>query len=188
MKQGRSGLRAGIRPAIRSCHEGSKLEESLYIKELNNRIYIRARGHITANVCPDLKARVFDRLDAKPAVDDVILDLTRCDYMDSTFMGLIVGFNKRFTRFSDHPIRLFGVNETCNKLLKTIGVARLVSIEDVAVQFPEPMERLGGEHGVEARMVLGAHEDLMELSEENEKRFSALRSALKSSIESEKDI
>jgi len=161
------------------------VEESLFVKETNNRIYIRALGHITANSCPELKTRVFDRLEAKPAVVDVLIDLTGCEYMDSTFMGLIVGFNKRFLKFSEKPIRLFGVNETCHKLLKTIGVIRLLSIESEIPHFPEPLERLGAGKKAGAGFVLKAHEDLMELSKENEQRFSALRTVLKNAVDEE---
>ncbi|MBN2874764.1 MAG: STAS domain-containing protein [Spirochaetales bacterium] len=155
------------------------MEEALFIKEMNNRVFIRAQGHITANSCPELKARVFDRLEAKPAVEEVNIDMSDCEYMDSTFMGLIVGFNKRFLRFSPQPVKLFGLNETCLKLLKTIGVARLVTIGDEPPRFPEPLERLGPGRKAEAGLVLKAHEELMKLSDENEKRFSALHSALK---------
>ncbi len=162
------------------------MEEVLFIKETNNRVYIRAQGHITANACPELKARVFNRLDAKPAVEDVIIDLSSCEYMDSTFMGLIVGFNKRFMRFSERPIRLAGLSETCMKLLKTIGIVRLVTIEDEVPAFPEPLERLSAESKAGAGLVLRAHEELMELSEENERRFSALRDVLKGAAEAEK--
>lgn len=161
------------------------MEEVLFIKETNNRVFIRAQGHITANACPELKARVFDRLDAKPAVEDVIIDLSSCEYMDSTFMGLIVGFNKRFMRFSERPIRLVGLNETCTKLLRTIGVLRLVTIEDEAPSFPEPLERLGPGTKAGAGLVLKAHEELIELSEENERRFSALRDVLKDAAKAE---
>ena len=93
-------------------------------------------------------------------------------------MGLIVGFNKRFLRFSSHPVRLYGTNETCFKLLKTKGVARLVEFVDNPVRFPEPLERLGSGRKAGAGMVLKAHEELMELSEENERKFSALRTIL----------
>jgi anti-anti-sigma factor len=163
------------------------VEESLFVKETNNRIYIRVQGHVTANACPELKARVFDRLEAKPAVEDVYIDMASCEYMDSTFMGLIVGFNKRFLRFSPHPIHLSGVNDTCMKLLKTIGVARLLLINDEVPRFPEPLERLGTGRKAGASLVLKAHEELIELSEENERRFSALRSTLKDAVSREEN-
>ena len=76
-------------------------------------------------------------------------------------------------------------SETCLKLLRTIGVARLVSLSDETIKFPEPLENLSASRKAEASMLLRAHEDLMELSEENERRFSALRSVLRQSVEDE---
>ena len=161
------------------------VEEALFMRESGNVIYIRAIGHITANTCAELKSRVFGRLEAKPPVDAVYVDLERCDYMDSTFMGLLVGFNKRFLRFAEKPITILKANETCLKLLRTIGVARLVSLSDETIKFPEPLENLNAARKAEASLLLRAHEDLMELSEENERRFSALRSVLRQSVDKE---
>jgi anti-anti-sigma factor len=161
------------------------VEEALLMRESGNIIYIRAVGHITANTCAELKSRVFGRLEAKPPVDAVYVDLERCDYMDSTFMGLLVGFNKRFLRFAEKPITILKANETCLKLLRTIGVARLVSLSDENIKFPEPLENLNATRKAEASMLLRAHEDLMELSKENEQRFSTLRSVLRKSVDDE---
>ncbi|MDX9957258.1 MAG: STAS domain-containing protein [Clostridia bacterium] len=161
------------------------VEEALLMRESGNIVYIRAIGHITANTCAELKTRVFGRLEAKPPVDAVYVDLEHCDYMDSTFMGLLVGFNKRFLRFAEKPITILKANDTCLKLLKTIGVSRLVSLSDENIKFPEPLENLNAVRKAEASMLLRAHEDLMELSEENARRFAALRSVLKQSVDEE---
>lgn len=154
------------------------MDEALLLKESEDAIYIRALGHITANSCAGLKARVFERLERAPAPDNVFVDLSRCEYMDSTFMGLLVGFNKRLLRAAERPITVLGAGETCRKLLKTIGIARMVVMSDEEPRFPEDMETVGGKADVE--LLLGAHDDLIELSEENQRRFSALRSVLAS--------
>jgi len=54
----------------------------------------------------------------------------------------------------------------------------LVEFIDEPIRFPEPLERLGTGRKAGATLVLRAHEELMELSEENERKFSALRSIL----------
>lgn len=159
------------------------MEEALYLAEQDNRIYVRSTGHVTANSCADLKARVFDRLESQPAIESVYVDLSDCEYMDSTFMGLLVGFNKRFLRFSERPITIIKANETCMKLLRTIGMSRLVEMSDEMPGFPDHMERIGTGRPVDAGFILGAHDDLIELSEENEKRFSALRSVLSQQLD-----
>lgn len=154
------------------------MDEALLLKESGDAIYIRALGHITANSCAGLKARVFERLERPPAPDNVFVDLSHCEYMDSTFMGLLVGFNKRLLRAAEKPITVLRANETCLKLLKTIGIARMVVMSDEPPPFPEGMETVGGK--ADAELLLGAHDDLIELSEDNERRFSALRSVLAS--------
>jgi anti-anti-sigma factor len=158
------------------------VEEALLLSEQNNVIYIRAVGHITANSCADLKARVFERIEAEPIIGNLYVDLSSCNYMDSTFMGLLVGFNKRFLRVAERPITILGATDTCAKLLKTIGIARMVVMSDEMVAYPERMEAVGGAKA-DASFLLAAHEDLIELSEENEKRFSALRTVLAKELE-----
>ncbi|MCK7487363.1 MAG: STAS domain-containing protein [Bacillus subtilis] len=79
------------------------VEEALFVKETAQTIFIRAQGHVTAALCSDLKSRIFERLEAKPPVETVYVDLSGCDYMDSTFLGLLVGINKRFLAFPNVP-------------------------------------------------------------------------------------
>lgn len=154
------------------------MEEALFYRESGNVLYIRAQGHIAVKLCAELKARVFERLEAQPPVQRLYVDLSPCEYMDSTFMGLLVGFNKRLLRYSEKPITVLGANETCVKLLRTIGILRLVEMSEEKVPFPEPMEAIGASDAAAASLLLGAHRDLSELSAENEKKFSGLLSIL----------
>ena len=166
------------------------MEEAVYYKSENDTIYVRATGHVTALACPLLKAAVFDRLDAAPPVERVFLDLSLCEYMDSTFLGLIVGTQKRFARiFGDKApgggsIVLVGVNDACKGLLRTIGVLGMVKLSNEEVPFPSDLERIAGGTHATARFILDAHEDLSALSAENRKRFAAITKLLKSAIDS----
>ncbi|HSV56010.1 MAG TPA: STAS domain-containing protein [Magnetospirillaceae bacterium] len=153
--------------------------EALYVKESARTVYIRAQGHITAALCSDLKARIFDRLEAKPPVDNVFVDLSLCDYMDSTFLGLLVGVNKRFLRYSERPLTVVRPSPPCLELLRTIGILRLVRVEDSTVPFPESMEIMVAAGRTDADLLLEVHESLMDLSEENRHRFSTLHDVLK---------
>ena len=79
------------------------MEEALLFAERDNKVYIRAFGHITAAACGTLKARIFERFESSPSPDNLYVDLSSCEYMDSTFMGLLVGFNKRLLRCAERP-------------------------------------------------------------------------------------
>lgn len=162
------------------------MEEAVFFKAIDRTIFVRATGHVTASVCPPLKNAVFERLSAEPPVEKVYVELSSCEYMDSTFLGLLVGTQKRFAqRAPKAHIVLLGVNEECMGLLRTIGVLGMVEIADEELPFPADIERLSGGARASARFLLDAHEDLSELSPENRKRFSALTSVLKSTVDSE---
>ncbi len=158
------------------------MEEAVYYGESGGELFIKVLGHMTAALCPELKARAFARLDGEESVAGVFFDLRSCEYMDSTFLGLIVGVNKRFKAKSGKPVLLLHVNPTCMGLLKTIGVLRLVELSDEEKRFPEPMEAIGPGPRATAEFLLNAHGELSEISEENKSRFATLTKALKDSL------
>lgn len=158
------------------------MEEALFVKAVDDRLYIRALGHVTAALCPELKAKCFARFEAQPPVAAVDLDLSGCDYMDSTFLGLIVGITKKLMAASRRKIRIYGINDTCLGLLKTIGVLGLVEIATVKPDFPADLERVGRGAVATAEFLLDAHDELSNLSDENRARFSALSTMLRDSM------
>lgn len=159
------------------------MEEAVFYKESEAVMYIKAEGHVTAAICPEVKVKAFARLEEKPEIASIYVDLHACEYMDSTFLGLIVGLNKRFKARAGRPLVLLHVNPTCLGLLKTIGVLKLVEISDEDRIFPQPMEKIGFGPRATAEFLLDAHEELTGLSEENKARFSSLTKALKDSID-----
>ena len=177
------------------------MEEAIYFKSEGSTIYVRATGHMTALACPPLKTAIFERLEVEPPIERILFDLSDCEYMDSTFLGLIVGTQKRFAalapqdaRSGEPPagrpserraIQLLKVNDACKGLLRTIGVLGMVVLADEAPDFPRDLPRLTGEARASARFLLDAHEDLSGISDENRKRFSALTSVLRSAVDAE---
>jgi anti-anti-sigma regulatory factor len=165
------------------------VEEAAYYKSEGRTIFAKATGHATALVCPPLKAAIFERLDSEPPVSQVYFDLSDCEYMDSTFLGLIVGTQKRFSRITSQDrrpkITLIGVNDACRGLLRTIGVLGMVELSEAQVPFPSDLPRISSDGRTSARFILDAHDELTSLSEENRKRFSTLTSVLKSAVDAE---
>ncbi|HUX39123.1 MAG TPA: STAS domain-containing protein [Rectinemataceae bacterium] len=158
------------------------MDEALFFKAVDDRIFIKAKGHVTAAFCPELKSRCFARFEDKPPVASILLDLTECDYMDSTFLGLIVGLAKRLKTVSGRKIALWGVSDICVGLLRTIGVLRLVDIASVAPVLPPSLDQVGRGVTTTAQFLLDSHEELSSLSDENRAKFSALSSMLRESI------
>lgn len=158
------------------------MDEAAFYKESEEGIYLRAEGHATALFCPELKARAFARLEAEPPPRELRMDLSACEYMDSTFMGLIVGLNKRYQARTGRRLVLHGLGHTCEGLLRTIGVLKLLEISAEPASFPGPMERVGAGARATAEFLLDAHEELSGLSEENKAKFGSLTELLRKSI------
>jgi anti-anti-sigma factor len=153
--------------------------EALRYKEKDDVLYIRAEGHVTAALCADLRFMIFERFDAEPKVKGMYVDLSECTYMDSTFMGLLVGFHKRLARVKAGKLRIVNPTKTARDLLSGLGLLPLIDIVEEAVPFPADMVDVLKTRTAGADLLLKAHENLMELSEDNVKRFSTLHSVLK---------
>jgi anti-anti-sigma factor len=153
--------------------------EALWYKEDRNTLYLRAQGHITASLCADLRGIVFSRFETAPQVENMYVDLSACDYMDSTFMGLLVGFNKRLIKASGKKLSIVKPSVTALELLEGLGITTLVDLVDETVAFPSNMQNILKTQDTGPDLLLRTHENLMELSEENRKKFSILHSLLK---------
>jgi len=157
--------------------------EALLYKEKDNTLYLRAEGHVTAALCADLRFIVFSRFDAAPTVSAMYVDLSACTYMDSTFMGLLVGFNKRLARTGAGKLKIVRPTTPARELLSGLGLLSLIEIVEEKVAFPADMDNVLKTQATGADLLLKAHENLMELSDENVKRFSTLHAVLKKQTE-----
>jgi len=97
-------------------------------------------------------------------------------------MGLLVGFNKRLTKISAGRLRIIKPTSQALELIEGLGLLPLVEIVDEAVMFPDDMINIIKTTSTGADLLLKAHENLMELSDENRKRFATLHSVLKSQV------
>jgi len=159
------------------------VSEALYFLEADNKLYLQAQGHITAALCADLRGLVFARFEQTPGVEAMWIDLSACEYMDSTFMGLLVAFNKRLARARGKKLTLVQPSAVARDLLEGLGISSLVEIIDEPVAFPPGMKNIVKTTASSAELLLSSHENLMELSEENRKKFSGLHGVLKKQLD-----
>jgi len=162
------------------------MEEALYYSEDKNQLFIRAEGHITANLCFELREIVFSRFDGQNKPKDVYVDLSHCDYMDSTFMGLLIGFNKRLTKTVGKHIKIAQPTEQCIKLLKNLGIIKILDIVNTLPPTDTDYRKISDSPSATAEILLNAHENLMALNPENQKRFESVQKVLKQQMEQDK--
>jgi anti-anti-sigma factor len=158
------------------------VENAVYYKERDNVIYVKAYGHVNANLCTGLRTRVFDRFESGEPLSMIYVDLSECDYMDSTFMGLLVGFNKRLMKTGGLKLTIVRPTDECKNLLSLLGILNLATVSELPVELPPNMLDVSKEDSAPAEMLLNAHENLMEISEENRKKFELLHNILSQQV------
>ena len=149
--------------------------------------FLRARGSIRAPLCYPLRESLLARLEESSDIPAVFVDLSDCDYMDSTFIGLLVALDRRLRKGSGGRLHVLRPSARCRELLQQMGLVDLLLVEEQAVTMPEHMEEVekpAGRPGTE--FVLRAHEALMETSEEARKKFALLREELERKLRAEK--
>lgn len=158
------------------------MQNSIYYAERNNIIYIKANGHITAQICFGLRQRVFERLDRIPKITGIYADLSSCAYMDSTFMGLLIGFNKKFSHLKNKKLCIIHPSPESLSHLTDLGLDAILAYCDEDIPFPEDMEMISQKEKISAEFILKAHENLIEISEDNRKRFKIVKELLTKQI------
>ncbi len=117
---------------------------------------------------------------------EFILDFSRCEGLDSTFLGILLGMA---VGLDDEPAKVVVVNagDSIRKILTEVGIDRLIEICREKVTLPDiPMRRLQAmETGREARvtMILQAHENLCRIHPDNQARFGRFVKTLRQELE-----
>ena len=158
--------------------------EALFFQENQTGLFIRAEGHITAAVSTDLRELILDRLAKAPPPPFLGVDLSACDYMDSTFMGLLVGFHKRFRSLTGGALTVLRPTSECTKLLSGLGILKLMTVvTGETPTSPDTWIGLKSKQNPQAEILLNAHRNLSELSPENAKKFSTLETVLERQVD-----
>ena len=109
-----------------------------------------------------------------------ILDLTKCQLMDSTFLGVMAGLGLKFSRETNcagtATLELLNPNARIADLFENLGIAhlfRIVTSPDFAVNGLTPVEHEATtpDRLETTRTCLEAHKLLMQLNEANVPKF-----------------
>lgn len=148
-------------------------------------IHVIGRG--TAEFCPELDARIKEFLQNK-SILRVLFDAEEASYMDSSFIGVILAVKKRLSK--QGGVFLLNPDPRIVEIFKVMGLSDFI-----------PELKIDGLHNVagttevnqklentitDIRLLLEAHQNIMETSSENTKRFEGVEKALKDELEKKK--
>jgi anti-anti-sigma factor len=153
---------------------------------VGDKIFIRVTGRGSFKVSSTLKKFIAQVISQQP-VSFVVLDLNECVGMDSTFMGVLAGLSGRLKQ-SGQALELINLSEKNAGLLATLGVDQVIAhfshshgheVPDRGVQslsIADTKKEL-------AETALQAHQNLVELSEENRPRFKRVIEYLQADVD-----
>ncbi len=153
-------------------------DNRLCVSRAQDAVLVQVVGLGNMFLAPTLHSLVESEL--KSGFLNFVIDLKRCQGMDSTFMGTFIGLStavkRQFGWFC-----LVNVSDENMRLLKMLGVVHMVSIHDG--DFPSPQGESTTLYPttdafVRQKQILSAHRLLMDSDPENVARFGPFIKAL----------
>jgi len=146
-------------------------------------VYVRPCGLATMNNC--LAARDFIEEMLQESHGFIVVDLAKCSGMDSTFMGVLAGAAAFEKDGRQAGVAVVNAGGRLVKLLESVGLTELLLVDDAPFEAPGieflTLEDKPGE--VERlKLVRSAHNDLIKVSEKNEKVFGPLVRSLEAEM------
>jgi anti-sigma B factor antagonist len=114
----------------------------------------------------------------KDHVDKFVIDLDACTYLDSTFLGILLGLGLKLRAAGNGLLQILNASPRNVELLKNLGLDRLISIdakrEDIEGVADKNLEQLHCPVQTKAEAgptILEAHEALMAFDPRNVPKF-----------------
>jgi anti-anti-sigma factor len=158
-------------------------DTSYLVARLGNTVFVRSVGLANMKNAPMLDA--FLRESVGQGTMHICVDLSACSGMDSTFMGLLVGFSQELAVVKG---RLVVVNPTPQnlKLLDMLGVSAvlpvIVQLQPADLEFVVIPSNPAISPGQRMEIVRRAHQNLIGLNDTNAAKFSLFLAALEGDL------
>jgi anti-anti-sigma regulatory factor len=144
---------------------------------INGQVWVRVDGKGSHQNCAELKAFVLEKVITKGG-QRVIVDLSLCTGMDSTFMGLLACLAGRLEG-GGGALQVINAAGRNGELLRNLGLAEIFTVDDHEEHLPAPAvvpdcaalpkEPCGRDERVE--ICLECHEALVAADDRNAPKF-----------------
>ncbi len=171
---------------------GSGNSDNLTAAYIERTAVIRVEGRGSFKVSPPMKQFIYQVLE-KQSADRIVIDMTDCTGMDSTFMGVIAGLACLIKSKPQFSFKLINLSEKNRKLLVTLGVDRVVNYTLASDENGEQCSICGEGEKLEAdfsnkleaaKTTLEAHETLVDINPDNYNKFKSVLEFLEDDVRS----
>lgn len=153
---------------------------------------IRVEGRGSFKISPPMKQFIHKVIDDQ-AAEKILVEMSQCTGMDSTFMGLIAGIACYLKSKPEIQFELINLSERNKKLLLTLGVDRVVTYSMSATEEQQSiLNRLSGTVQSlksdqnskldAAKTTLEAHETLVDINPDNLIKFRSVLEYLQDDV------
>lgn len=154
-------------------------KNNIQIALVNNTVFFKISGHAGTQQAEDLK-KAFDN-SKETHKNRVIIEMSKCSYIDSTFIGTLLMINKESSEKKGKTI-LLNIQPNVLKILKSMGLLPFLNIE-TSETFSNMNKLKTVPHYTDEKEILEnmikAHEAIISSSHENEHEFQNLIDFLK---------
>ncbi|MGL4394385.1 MAG: STAS domain-containing protein [Brevinema sp.] len=145
---------------------------NIYLGINESDLYVVVEGRGTAEYCPNLNDK-FDCVLQSMNIQNIFFDVKNADYVDSSFIGLILCVKKKF---KNQHVALLNPNSSIIEIFKIMGLDSFISIhEDPSKICTNSISQIDQkfEHSIcDIKLLLESHQEIMQTSPENKKRFA----------------
>ena len=122
---------------------------------------------------------------------EFILDLEHCASMDSTFMGVLAGTGVKLRQSGKRDLIVTNLNDHTSRLLSMLGLIHILDVRLSAHETPPPppdekfgsVETASADRTEKIRLMIEAHETLIDIDRGNEVKFANVLEHLNESLD-----
>lgn len=137
---------------------------------------LKFNGDVRFTICSALN-RHLEKLFSEQQIEDVVIDLTDTEGIDSTSLGLLAKIANFLHEQSGGKATIFSTNEDINRILESVGfyqVFRIVEQPTKLESAPQPIREGSGSDEETSETIYQAHCILCELNSENRAMFQSV--------------
>ena len=98
-------------------------------------VLVHVEGHGTLNESPALREFAVQSLQAQLGPSTVVVDLSRCDYLDSTFLGCLASLHRKYNPTVPHRFLVAASHDKSQRLLGPTHLDQLLDVKDVCPEL-----------------------------------------------------
>jgi anti-anti-sigma factor len=159
----------------------------VYVGVLDKHVYVvKVIGRGTLEYSTELFETFSSKLDKNELVA-LYFDLSETQYLDSSFIGVIVSLQKKMKKEKRGELFILNPSQKVMEIFVTMGLQDLLPMKvETQIKNVEYTEELAKQLEMteeSIRILLQSHQDLMEVNPQNRRRFKLVEEMLKKELE-----